>query len=72
MSREDQLLERIKVLEKELETREEVEPDYAIVYIPKDDPKGRRHTSWIKWATSTKPPEDFGKILSVRKIKKPV
>ena len=36
-----------------------------IVYRPKDDPEGRRHTSWLRWNTAGKPPKDFGTIESV-------
>lgn len=41
------------------------QPLIRIVYWPKDDKLGRRHTSWLRWDTATKPPEDFGKIERV-------
>lgn len=46
------------------------EPDYRIVYVPNTDPEKRRHTSWLKWASAGEPPEDFGVIESLKKIKK--
>lgn len=41
------------------------EPHYGIVYRPTDDPQGRRHTSWLRWASAGEPRKDFGKIESV-------
>jgi hypothetical protein len=39
-----------------------------IVYWPKDDPQGRRHTSWLRWDTITPPPKDFGKIERIHVV----
>ena len=40
-------------------------PLIRIVYWPKDDKQGRRHTSFLRWDTITPPPKDFGRIESV-------
>lgn len=43
---------------------------YSITYWPRnsDGMTPRRHTSWLRWASAGKPPEDFGPLVESVKL----